>query len=120
MKFGKSLRSKISIIMPEWEGQCISYKDLKKQLNLMDPATRDEGFRRLLGKELGKMSGFYLMKENEYNNRLQELKEEAADLFSDEDATDLIRDLQQFHKELVLLLNYNVLNCDGMPFFLSL
>ncbi|KAI3766272.1 hypothetical protein L2E82_16325 [Cichorium intybus] len=113
MKFGKIFRIKISSIMPEWEGECISYKDLKKQLNLMDPAERDEGFQQLLKDELEKMNDFFVRTQEEYTNRFQELKDMVADEYSSEDTTLITRDLLQFHNKLVLLLHYNVLNCDG-------
>ncbi|XP_076888796.1 SPX domain-containing protein 2-like [Bidens hawaiensis] len=113
MKFGKRFRIKISIIMPEWEHECMSYKNLKKQLNLMDPESRDEGFKRLLKNELVKMNDFFSKKEEEYKNIFQELKSEVADLDSGEDATRVIVDLLQFHNKLVLLLHYHELNFDG-------
>ncbi|XP_035833889.1 SPX domain-containing protein 2-like [Helianthus annuus] len=113
MKFGKEFRIKISDIMPEWEHECMSYKDLKKQLNLMDPGSRDEGFKRLLQNELVKMNDFFSNKEEEYKNRLQELKREVADLDSGEEATQVTVDLLQFHNQLVLLLRYYELNFDG-------
>ncbi|KAM0004957.1 putative SPX domain-containing protein [Helianthus debilis subsp. tardiflorus] len=114
MKFGKEFRIKISNIMPEWEHECMSYKELKKQLNLMDPESRDEGFKRLLQNELVKMNDFFSNKEEEYKNRLQELKREVADLDSGEDATQVMVDLLQFHNQLVLLLRYYELNFDGI------
>ena len=46
-------------------------------------------------------------------NDAQELKDEVAELCSGEDPTDVIMDLLQFHNQLVLLLHYHVLNCDG-------
>ncbi|KAL8230390.1 hypothetical protein R6Q57_000168 [Mikania cordata] len=113
MKFGKRFRIKISIIMPEWERECMSYKNLKKQLNLMDPENRDEGFKQLLKNELVKMNDFFSKKEEEYKNRFQELNSEVADLDRDEDATYVIADLLQFHHKLVLLLHYHALNFDG-------
>ncbi|KAK9066283.1 hypothetical protein SSX86_013604 [Deinandra increscens subsp. villosa] len=113
MKFGKRFRIKISIIMPEWERECMSYKDLKKQLNLMDPESRDEGFKQLLKNELVKMNDFFSKREEEYRNRYQELKREVADLDSDEDSTQVTVDLLKFHNKLVLLLYYHQLNFDG-------
>ncbi|KAI3786021.1 hypothetical protein L1987_45148 [Smallanthus sonchifolius] len=112
MKFGKRFRKKISIIMPDWEHECMSYKDLKKQLNLMDPDSRDEGFKRLLRNQLVKLNDFFSKKEEEYNNIFQELKRELADLDSDEDATQVTVALLQFHNKLVLLLHYHELNFD--------
>ncbi|PWA72035.1 SPX, N-terminal [Artemisia annua] len=113
MIFGKRFRIKISIFMPEWEGVCLSYKDLKKLLNQIDPAKRDEGFRQFLKNEVEKMNDFFSRKEEEYRERFQELKDEIAELCSGEDATQVIMDLLQFHNQLVLLLHYHVLNCDG-------
>nr|GEV52267.1 retrotransposon protein, putative, unclassified [Tanacetum cinerariifolium] len=113
MKFGKRFRIKISIFMPEWESVCLLYKDLKKLLNQIDPAKRDEGFRQFLKNEIEKMNEFFSGKEEEYRKRFQELKDEVAELSSGEDPIHVIMDLLQFHNQLVLLLHYYVLNCDG-------
>lgn len=113
MKFGKRFRVKISIIMPEWESECMSYKDLKKQLNLMDPERRHEGFQQLLKNELERMNDFFVRTEEEYIIRFQVLKDMIADEYSSEDTAQMTSDLLQFHNKLVLLLHYNVLNCDG-------
>ncbi|XP_076884475.1 SPX domain-containing protein 2-like [Bidens hawaiensis] len=113
MKFGKQFRIKISLIMPEWEHECMSYKDLKKQLNLMDPERRDEGFKQLLKNELVKLNDFFSKKEEEYKNIFQELKAEVTELDGSEDATQVTDDLLQFHNKLVLLLHYHELNFDG-------
>ncbi|GJT45919.1 SPX domain-containing protein 1 [Tanacetum coccineum] len=113
MKFGKRFRTKISIFMPEWESVCLLYKDLKQLLNQIDPAKRDEGFRQFLKNEIEKMNEFFSGKEEEYRKRFQELKDEVAELSSGEDPIHVIMDLLQFHNQLVLLLHYYVLNCDG-------
>ena len=73
MIFGKRFRIKISIFMPEWEGVCLSYKDLKKLLNQIDPEKRDEGFRQFLKNEVEKMNDFFSRKEEEYRERFQVL-----------------------------------------------
>lgn len=60
--------------MPEWESECMSYKDLKKQLNLMDPERRHEGFQQLLKNELERMNDFFVRTEEEYIIRFQVVK----------------------------------------------
>lgn len=37
MKFGKSLSNQIEQTLPEWRDKFLSYKDLKKQLKLINP-----------------------------------------------------------------------------------
>ncbi|MFS8000290.1 putative SPX domain-containing protein [Helianthus anomalus] len=71
MKFGKRFCIYISITMPEWERDCMAYKGLKKQLNLCDPQSRDEGFTRLFNNELVKMNVFFSRKEEEYKNEFE-------------------------------------------------
>lgn len=129
MKFGKSLRYEISATVPQWGDEFISYKELKKQLNLialesdrcrkgpgLDSGERDElGFTRLLESDLDKMNAFFVRKEEEYWIRLKVLQDEVTDLdYTEEDATQVIRELLDFHGEMVLLLHYNVLNFEGL------
>ncbi|KAK3016690.1 hypothetical protein RJ639_007095 [Escallonia herrerae] len=108
MKFGKDLRNEITEKLPEWEGEFISYKDLKKQLNLIAPWHNEEskrprkrpkiatddcviteeqntnltgeetGFIQLLRDELEKINSFFDDKEEEYVIRLKELRDEVA------------------------------------------
>ncbi|KAM7483648.1 hypothetical protein LguiB_008231 [Lonicera macranthoides] len=75
MKFGKSLRNEIAETVPEWEGEYISYKDLKKQLKLIvnrsSNTTEDICFVQLLYSNLNKFQQFFMDKEEEYIIRLQ-------------------------------------------------
>lgn len=75
MKFGKSLRNAIAETVPEWEGEYISYKDLKKQLKLIvnrsSNTTEDIRFVQLLYSNLNKFQQFFMDKEEEYIIRLQ-------------------------------------------------
>ncbi|KDP37095.1 hypothetical protein JCGZ_06151 [Jatropha curcas] len=138
MKYGKRLRNEIEGTFPEWKGQFISYKKLKKQLKLIFPgsgrfgstsrwprfATRRFlevnnmgiriGFTRLLDNELNKINRFYFDKEEDYIIRLKELQIRAANLQSDEEKLQVQKDILDFHGEMVLLLNYSVLNFTGV------
>lgn len=86
MKYGKWLRDEIERTFPEWKGQFISYKKLKKQLKLINSrwprfaTTRflevnnmrlSIGFTRLLNNELNKINMFYFDKEEDYIIRLK-------------------------------------------------
>jgi SPX domain protein involved in polyphosphate accumulation len=95
MKFGKSLSSQIVEMQPEWRDNFLSYKDLKKRLNLISGGAAGEraskrrrvggatavtvtaaaaggmtleqaGFVGLLDAELDKFNFFFLEKEEEY------------------------------------------------------
>ena len=73
MKFGKSLRNEIAKALPEWENKFISYKELKKQLNLIAQQAEGEGFGfiSLLDSELEKVNEFFIEKEEEYIIRVK-------------------------------------------------
>lgn len=98
MKYGKRLRKEVEKSFPEWRGKFICYKQLKKQLNLIDPMSRPRkrtrvsvgdvfdtrngrndanlmrvniGFTRLLDQELQKVNTFYIDKEEDYIIRLK-------------------------------------------------
>lgn len=162
MKYGKWLRDEIERTFPEWKGQFISYKKLKKQLKLINSrwprfaTTRflevnnmrlSIGFTRLLNNELNKINMFYFDKEEDYIIRLkvfcwsflpgllvqnilvwkvfdkmgcwlQELQDRAEELASDEEKLQVQKDILKFHGEMVLLLNYSVLNFTGASSFL--
>ncbi|XP_065869165.1 SPX domain-containing protein 1-like [Euphorbia lathyris] len=141
MKYGKRLREEIERTFPEWKGQFISYKKLKKQLKLINPRSKANniiyrrwprfatrrflqvnnmrliiGFTRLLDNELKKVNTFYVDKEEDYIIRLKELQIRAANLEDDEEEIKLKvqKDILNFHGEMVLLLNYSVLNFTGL------
>lgn len=104
MKYGKRLREEIERCLPEWRGEFISYKQLKKQLNLIDPVSRakkrsrisiedllhagngrvDVNFMRftqLLDVELHKVNTFYIDKEEDYVIRLKVYNKDLSSLF---------------------------------------
>ncbi|KAF5956811.1 hypothetical protein HYC85_004036 [Camellia sinensis] len=115
MKFGKSLRSEIAETLPEWKGEFISYKELKKQLKLI-AHEEEEGmidFIQLLDNELEKVNTFFIDKEEEYIIRIRELKDRVANMESSEDMTQVKLDILEFHGEMVLLLHYSVINFAG-------
>lgn len=97
MKFGKSLSNQIEETLPEWRDKFLSYKELKKQLKLIEPKPQaaDHGsplkrrridgggeeteaiseeevnFVELLEDELEKFNAFFVEKEEEYIIRLK-------------------------------------------------
>lgn len=97
MKFGKSLSNQIEETLPEWRDKFLSYKELKKQLKLIEPKPRDGSeeralkrrrmddavgeteaiseeevnFVELLEDELEKFNAFFVEKEEEYIIRLK-------------------------------------------------
>jgi len=96
MKFGKSLSSQIEKTLPEWRDKFLSYKELKKKLKSLEPASsagddrpfkrlkvdsanaeagemskEETDFRNLLENELEKFNNFFVEKEEEYIIRLK-------------------------------------------------
>lgn len=90
MKFGKSLSNQIEETLPEWRDKFLKYKELKKQLKLVEPVgdvdrprkrlridggcggSREEiDFIMMLEDEMEKFNGFFLEKEEEYIIRLK-------------------------------------------------
>ncbi|CAK7356912.1 unnamed protein product [Dovyalis caffra] len=139
MKYGKRFRDEVERTLPEWKGQFICYKRLKKQLKLINPrlsrgrrmhnhwsrfATgrfldvnnfRERiGFTRLLDSELNKVNTFYFDKEEDYIIRLKELQLRAENLDCNEEKLQVQQDILNFHAEMVLLLHYSVLNFTGL------
>ncbi|KAJ0008056.1 hypothetical protein Pint_30106 [Pistacia integerrima] len=140
MKYGKRLRNEVEKSFPGWGGDFISYKQLKKQLNLIDPLSRPRkrsrisigdifdagngrddvnsmrvnvGFTTLLGEELQKVNTFYIDKEEDYIIRLKELQDMEANLSCHREMLNLQKDILEFHGEMVQLLQYSVLNSTG-------
>uniref|UniRef100_A0A5B7BJU0 Putative SPX domain-containing protein 1 n=1 Tax=Davidia involucrata TaxID=16924 RepID=A0A5B7BJU0_DAVIN len=143
MKFGKSLRSQIAESLPEWEGEFMSYKELKKRVNQIAPwheetkrcrkrprlTTRNMlctggrnmnimrggiGFIQLLDSKLEKVNAFFFEKEEEYIIRMKELKDRVANVECSGDMMQVSKDILDFHREIVLLLHYSVLNFTGL------
>ncbi|OVA07788.1 SPX [Macleaya cordata] len=142
--FGKSLSNQIEETLPEWRDKFLSYKELKKQLKLIDPKIGEErsskrprladgdctisseeemkrmsreeiDFIRLLEKELDKFNWFFVDKEEEYIIRLKELQDRVAKAKeSNEELIKARKEIVDFHGEMVLLENYSALNYTGL------
>ncbi|KAK2651606.1 hypothetical protein Ddye_011462 [Dipteronia dyeriana] len=131
MKYGKQLRDEVERSFPEWRAEFISYKRLKIQLKLIDPGKSarkrprfsienlldagrfDVGFTRLLNKELDKVNRFFIDKEEDYVIRLKELQNRESNLECSTEMLNLQKEILDFHKEMVLLLQYTFLNSTG-------
>lgn len=139
MKFGKSLSNQIEETLPDWRDKFLSYKELKKQLKLIDPKsgernkrprlddeigekeadsvmTKEEmDFIRLLDAELEKFNAFFVDKEEEYIIRQKELQDRVARAKdSNEELMKIRKEIVDFHGEMVLLENYSALNYTGL------
>lgn len=137
MKFGKSLSSQIEKTLPEWRDKFLSYKELKKKLKSLEPASADDrpvkrlkvdsgntdtgemskeesDFRNLLENELEKFNNFFVEKEEEYIIRLKELQDRVAKVKDySEEMMKIRKEIVDFHGEMVLLENYSALNYTG-------
>ncbi|KAJ8774730.1 hypothetical protein K2173_017176 [Erythroxylum novogranatense] len=138
MKYGKRLREEVERTFPEWRGEFISYKELKRQLKLIYPCTDSEtihdqvsrfvagelfnvntlresnGFAQLLDNEVNKAITFFNEKEEDYIIRLKELQIRAANLENPSEKLQVQKDILDFRAEMVLLLHYSVLNFTGL------
>ncbi|KAK9281981.1 hypothetical protein L1049_004891 [Liquidambar formosana] len=142
MKWGKRLRDEVEHNLPEWRGEFLSYKGLKKQLKLIHPRAKeckrcekrmrfslryclngrpndantrgDIGFIRLLEGELEKVNSFFIEKEETYIIILKEFQNRVANLDNAGERLQVQRDILNFHGEMVLLLHYCVLNITGL------
>uniref|UniRef100_A0A5B6Z0R9 Putative SPX domain-containing protein 1 n=1 Tax=Davidia involucrata TaxID=16924 RepID=A0A5B6Z0R9_DAVIN len=144
MKFGKSLSNQIEETLPEWRDKFLSYKDLKKKLNLIEPkggvyrpvkrprlaagdctdcvekeandmTTEELDFIKLLEDELEKFNTFFVEKEEEYIIRLKELQDRVAKANDwNEEMIKIPKEIVDFHGEMVLLENYSALNYTGL------
>nr|QWT68764.1 SPX domain containing protein 2 [Astragalus sinicus] len=135
MKFGKSLSNQIEKTLPQWRDKFLSYKDLKRKLKLVEPATKssdeerpskrsridgemskeESEFRNSLESELNKFNTFFVEKEEECIIRLKELQDRVAKgKGSNEEMMQIRKDIVDFHGEMVLLVNYSSLNYTGL------
>ncbi|OIW14394.1 hypothetical protein TanjilG_15748 [Lupinus angustifolius] len=122
MKFWKILSNQIEQTLPEWRDKFLSYKDLKKQLKLIDPhhsslqvSQQVKDFLKLLELEIDKFNSFFVDKEEEYIIKLKELQERVADAKdSNMELMSIWREIVDFHGEMVLLENYTALNYTGL------
>lgn len=142
MKFGKSLSNQIEETLPEWRDKFLSYKDLKKQLKLINPKggcdrpnkrprlhngdctdarekdaiTKEEiDFIQLLEDELEKFNNFFMEKEEDCIIRLKELQDRVAMAkYYNEEMMKIRKEIVDLHGEMVLLENYSALNYTGL------
>uniref|UniRef100_A0ACD5XM57 Uncharacterized protein n=1 Tax=Avena sativa TaxID=4498 RepID=A0ACD5XM57_AVESA len=130
MKFGKRLKKQIEESLPEWRGQFLSYKELKRRVNavpspsLAAAATAEAEFLALLDAEVDKFNAFFLEQEEEFIIRQRELQERieraaAAKAAAPEaehaaEIARVRREVVDFHGEMVLLLNYSSINYTGL------
>lgn len=128
--------------MPDWQDKFLTYKDLKQLINPKDgdnpPAKRprlsdggdsfapenneeadvakeDGDFVWLLEENIKKFNNFFVDKEEEYVIKWKELQGRVANAkVSNEDLTEVGREIVDFHGEMVLLVNYSTLNYTGL------
>lgn len=67
MKFGKRLKKQIEQSLPEWRGQFLCYKELKRRVNAVSVSAASEAeFVALLDAEVDKFNAFFLEQEEEF------------------------------------------------------
>ncbi|GAA0167300.1 hypothetical protein LIER_22264 [Lithospermum erythrorhizon] len=138
MKFRKHLSASIERILPGWQDKFLSYKKLKKQLQKIYPKddleerarkrTRLEDgheeqveeqevncFMELLDKEIHKFNEFFLDKEEDYVIKMEVLQERVGEVKGSLlESLEVVRQITEFHGEMVLLENYSALNYTGL------
>ncbi|KAG9456762.1 hypothetical protein H6P81_001270 [Aristolochia fimbriata] len=135
MKFGKWLKQQIEESLPEWRDQFLAYKDLKKLVNLIcaaphlaENAQAEADFRYLLNAEMDKFNDFVEEKEEDFIIRQRELQVWLQTINAllgpngvrpsgaeyREEMRKIIKDIVDFHGEMVLLMNYSIVNYTGL------
>ncbi|XP_021298380.1 SPX domain-containing protein 1-like isoform X2 [Herrania umbratica] len=139
MKHGKRHRAEVAKSLPGWKRKFMSYKALKQQVKQMNPhfngkkrsrldngkysqggssegnsPVQDTGFTLLLDRELHKVNAFYIDKEEDYVISFRELQIRAENLNGDEENLELLKDILDFHAEMVMLLHFSVTNFTGL------
>ncbi|XP_068648163.1 SPX domain-containing protein 3 [Aristolochia californica] len=135
MKFGKWLKQQIEESLPEWRDEFLYYKDLKKLVNLISAATdlaeyakAEADFRYLLNAEIAKFNAFVVEQEEDFIIRQKEIQERLQTINAllgtngvrpseaeyREEMRKIIKDIVDFHGEMVLLMNYSVVNYTGL------
>lgn len=68
MKFGKRLKQQIEQSLGEWRDKYLSYKELKKLVNLVSLKSEaiDAEFRNLLNREIDKFNAFFIEQEEDF------------------------------------------------------
>ncbi|KAL6965048.1 SPX domain-containing protein 3 [Sarracenia purpurea var. burkii] len=144
MKFGKRLKQQIQESLPEWRDKFLSYKDLKKLVNLISsppPPTMMSGsgspefgkveeaeFVCLLNNEIEKLNSFFMEQEEDFVIRHKELKQrvqrvidnwgpngsQPSEMDYKEEMGRIRKNIVNFHGEMVLLMNYSNVNYTGL------
>lgn len=68
MKFGKRLKQQIEQSLGDWRDKYLSYKELKKLVNLMQSKSEavDAEFMSLLEREIDKFNAFFIEQEEDF------------------------------------------------------
>ncbi|XP_077221466.1 SPX domain-containing protein 3-like [Tasmannia lanceolata] len=137
MKFGKWLRQQIEQTLPEWQDKFISYKDLKNLIHLISLAQKlhspesgkaEADFITLLNADIEKFNAFFMEQEEDFIILHKELKERIQRMMTtigptgpqpmeteySEEMQKLRKDIVNFHGEMVLLVNYSIVNYTGL------
>ncbi|XP_062175360.1 SPX domain-containing protein 3-like [Alnus glutinosa] len=139
MKFGKRLKQQIQETLPGWRDKFLSYKELKKLVRLVSSAPMllngsleygkaEEQFVYLLNSEIEKFNAFFMEQEEDFviwHKELQHRIKRVIDTWgpngsqpSDADCkaemAKIRKDIVDFHGEMVLLVNYSIVNYTGL------
>ncbi|XP_077243153.1 SPX domain-containing protein 3-like [Tasmannia lanceolata] len=137
MKFGKWLKQQIEQTLPEWRDKFLSYKDLKKLIRLISLAPTlqspesgkaEADFISLLNAEIDKFNAFFMEQEEDFIIRQKEQKERIERMMVTVAPTSprpleteyreqmrmFRKDIVNFHGEMVLLVNYSIVNYTGL------
>ncbi|KDO16156.1 hypothetical protein SPRG_18308, partial [Saprolegnia parasitica CBS 223.65] len=121
VKFGKKLLLNVN---PEWEGQYLEYRQLKKDLKKLTLRSKDPNdplfspkFEKKLDAEIEKIVLFFLTKQGEFAQRLATYRQAQQSLqYASEAQTiaSLADGYRKIGEELVHLLHYVELNATGL------
>jgi SPX domain protein involved in polyphosphate accumulation len=130
VQFGKWLRRQIEQSLPEWRGQFLRYKELKRCVKALSgvcpplPAEEAE-FVAEVEAETEKINAFFLDQEEEFIIRHRELQNDikraldrraagaVAPAQHEAEVAAIRREIVNFHGVMVLLLNYSSINYIG-------
>ncbi|XWS11808.1 hypothetical protein CRYUN_Cryun37aG0032600 [Craigia yunnanensis] len=114
----KALKKKVKLINPHSNGKTRSRSGSVKfsdgGSNEGNLPTEDMGFTLLLNRELDKIYTFYIDKEEDYIIRFRELEIRAENSNGNEEMLEVQKEILDFHSEMVMLLNYSVINFAGI------
>lgn len=137
MKFGKRLQQQIEETLPGWRDKFLSYKRLKKLVNLISSSPppslpycikAESDFVYLLNHEIDKFNAFFMEKEEDFIIKRKELQQRLQRVIDTwgpngarpsetnckEEMAKIRKDIVNFHGEMVLLVNYSNVNYTGL------